>query len=146
MGLLLGAMQVAHTRTFFSVEIISLFISSQVHNVPILTNLIEWLRSALYQISIPPESLTCFTPGSLVDGTTSSVGQSPLYHVSCRMTMSVFPISLKSGILIFRPKAGDLRPCIFQDEIVKALCFIVSSVVFVGFRPRTITVGVSRAC
>ena len=56
------------------------------------------------------------------------MGPSPSYHVSCRMTMSVFPISLmKSGFLLFRPKADDLRPCIFQDERVKALCSIVSS-------------------
>ena len=56
--------------------------------------------------------------------------QSSLYHVSCRITMSVFPISLmKSGFLLFRPKADNLRSCIFQDEIVKALCYIVCSVV-----------------
>ena len=62
-------------------------------NFPVLTHFIEWVRSALYQISKLPES----------------------------------------GFLLFRPKADDLRPCIFQDEIVIALCSIVSSDVW--FRP-----------
>ena len=74
------------------------------------------------------------------------MGPSPLYHVSCRMTMSVFPISLmKSRFLLFRPKADYLRPGIFQDEIVKALCSIkcpMLLVVWFGFR----LVSVSRAC
>ena len=62
------------------------------------------------------------------------MGPSPLYHVSCRMTMSVFLISLmKSGFLLFRPKADETL--YIQDETVKALCSIVSSVVFVWFRP-----------
>ena len=53
------------------------------------------------------------------------MGPSPLYQVSCRMTMSVFLISLmNSRFLLFRPKADDLRPWIFQDEIVKVLCSI----------------------
>jgi hypothetical protein len=50
--------------------------------------------------------------------------------------MSVFPIYLmKSGFLLFRPKADDFTPCIFQDEIVKAFCSIVSSVVLCGLGP-----------
>ena len=60
--------------------------------------------------------------------------------------MSVFPISLmKSGFLLFRPKADDLRPGIFHDEIVKALCSIkcpMLLVVWFGLRP----VSVSKAC
>ena len=60
------------------------------------------------------------------------MGPSPLYHVSCRMTMSVFEIYLmKSGFLLFRPLADDLRPCIFQDEIYSplslCLCLCLSS-------------------
>ena len=48
--------------------------------------------------------------------------------------MSAFPIYLmKSGFLLFRPKVDDLRPCIFQDEIVTSFCSIVSSVVLVWF-------------
>ena len=61
------------------------------------------------------------------------------------MTMSVLPIYLvKSRFLLFRPKADDLRPWIFQDEIVKALCSIKCSmllVVWFSLRP----VSVSRA-
>ena len=58
------------------------------------------------------------------------MGLSPLYQVSCRMTMSVLPISLvKSVFLLFRSKADDLGPWIFQDDIVKAFCSRVSNVV-----------------
>jgi hypothetical protein len=60
--------------------------------------------------------------------------------------MSAFPISLvKSRFLLFRPKADDLRPWIFQDDIVKALYSIkcpMLLVVWFGLRP----VSVSRAC
>ena len=60
--------------------------------------------------------------------------------------MSAFPISLvKSRFLLFRPKADGLRPWIFQDDIVKALCFIkcpMLLVVWFGLGP----VSVSRAC
>ena len=60
--------------------------------------------------------------------------------------MSVFLISLvKSRILLFRPKADDLRPWIFQDEIVKVLRSIkcpIMLVVWFGLRP----VSVNRAC
>ena len=60
--------------------------------------------------------------------------------------MSVFPFSMvKSRFLLFRPKADDLRPWIFQDEIVKALCSIMCPMLFVvwfGLRP----IIVSRAC
>ena len=60
--------------------------------------------------------------------------------------MSVFPISLmKSRFLLFRPKADDLRPGIFKNERVKALCSIKCPMLLVGWvglRP----VGVSRAC
>ena len=59
--------------------------------------------------------------------------------------MSVFLIALKAKFLLFRPKADDLRPRIFQDEIVKALCFIKCPLLLaVWFGPRP--VSVSRAC
>ena len=59
--------------------------------------------------------------------------------------MSVFLIYLvKSRFLLFRPKADDLRPWIFQDEIGKALCSIkCPMLLIVGFGPRP--VSVSRA-
>ena len=60
--------------------------------------------------------------------------------------MSVFLIYLvTSRFLLFRPEADDLRPGIFQDEIVKALCSIKCPVLLVvrfGLRP----VRESRAC
>ncbi len=66
---------------------------------------------------MPPESLPCVTPGSLIDGmmsSLSSLGQPvgpSLLHVSCRMIMSEFFISeLKSVFLLLRPKVDDLRP------------------------------------
>ena len=52
--------------------------------------------------------------------------------------MSVLPISLvKSGFLLFRPKADDLRPWIFQDDIVKALCSIKCPMLLVVVWPQT---------
>ena len=51
--------------------------------------------------------------------------------------MSVLPISLvKSGFLLFRPKADDLRPWIFQDNIVKAFCSIECPMLLVVVWPQ----------
>ena len=60
--------------------------------------------------------------------------------------MSLFPISLmKTRFLLFRPKVDDLKPWIFQDEILNSLYSIkcpILLVVWFGLRP----VSVSRAC
>ena len=73
------------------------------------------------------------------------MGSSPLYHISCRIKMSVFLIYLvKSMFLLFRPKADHLRPWILQDEIVKAFCSMKCTmllVVWFGLR----SVSMSRA-
>ena len=91
----------------------------------------------MYQINIPPESLPWLTLLSLVDGKMISlypkgqpVGMSPLFQVSCKTMISEFFNSfLKSGVLLLRPKAEDLRPWMFQHEITKDLDVI-------GFRTQ----------
>ena len=48
--------------------------------------------------------------------------------------MSMFAISLeKSGVQLLMPRALDLSPCIFQDDIVSDLYSIVHIVRFHGF-------------
>ncbi len=67
------------------------------YDFPIFIDLIESMSSVLYHISIPPESLPCVTPLSLVDGKMISlnpigqpVDKSLTFHVSCSIIMSEF--------------------------------------------------------
>ncbi len=79
--------------------------------------LIESMSSVLYHISIPPESLPCVTPLSLVDGKIiylNPIGQpvdkSLTFHVSYSIIISEFRISLlKSECWLLTPKMEDLE-------------------------------------
>ena len=87
----------------------------------------------MYQINIHPESLPWLTLFSLVDGKMISlypkglpVGMSPLFQVFGKTIISEFSISfLKSGVLLLRPKAEDLRPWMFQ--LVVLVCELEGS-------------------
>ena len=68
----MGGIYAAHMNISLSEATTSLFILIQTENSPFLINSIECTRFALYQISIPPESLPWVTPFSFwVSGTTS---------------------------------------------------------------------------
>lgn len=93
-----------------------------------MINLIEWVNSDLYHISIPPESLSCLIPVNLENGTTQG---SQLDHLLCAMSLvdsNVYVFDFFDKVWV--PEPLDLRPCIFQDEIVMDFCSMFRGVVF----------------